>query len=319
MNRTWKSVAALLIALTGLILAYSAIGQTTKPEVEKEQSDTPPKLIVIESGAEPRRPLRLSPTVGEVQRERLTMSMTMEQTMNGTSLPAQRIPTVTMDMLTRVDDVRDDGLIEYAFEYTDADVETEPGTPPQMVEMMKRSMQSIAGTHGSVLVDRRGIMQETKTEVPDDAEPTARQQMEGIQSSFRQLSAPLPEGAVGVGARWTVERCMTLYGIRMTQVVTYSIASMEGDELTLNVMVTHTADTQQIENPQTDIRLEDFSGRGKGEIRMSLTKLLPLRARLSLTQDSTTRATYGEQTFVTEQSLNMEWTLAPLARDKDGG
>src|ERR1035437_4195643 len=102
--------------------------------------------------------------------------------------------------------------------------------------------------------------------------------MDQMKSFVTQLVAPLPEEAVGPGAKWEVKMPIKTQGMTIDQTVTYEVASLEGERLTTKSTVVQHAANQKIQNPAMaglKMDLTKMIGNGTGESTSDLAPTLP--------------------------------------------
>ena len=198
-------------------------------------SGVPSRIKVLDTGAEPRREVRLDLEKGHT--ETTTMDMVTTTTVdpgNQTiSLP------ITLDFTSTVTDVTDDEIkIDSVYgkpKLGDTDL------PPDAVASAE---EGLAGIEGVIL---RGTYKPTGEIVSTDVELTdaaqsgpAGQFLQSLESQSAALSNPFPEEAVGVGAKWQLTTEVKVLGISSTLVATYEVVSLTDDGFELAVTGTQT-------------------------------------------------------------------------------
>lgn len=98
--------------------------------------------------------------------------------------------------------------------------------------------------------------------------------MEQIAGQAGSMTVPLPDGPVGPGAVWEASTTLEVSGVASTQATTYTLESIDGDELELAVAM------DQVMRPGTVPGGEIVSGAGSmaGATTLSLHQLLPTRS-----------------------------------------
>src|SRR4029077_6613030 len=136
----------------------------------------------------------------------LTMSlkMTMATKMGEGQTPAMKMPAMNFILDTTVKSVSPEVDIPYDMVMGEATVADEPGAMPQVVEAMKSALGNIKGLAGTGTMSNRGVNRGTEFQVPPGADPQTRQAMEQMKEGFSNIAIPLPEEAVGAGAKWEV-------------------------------------------------------------------------------------------------------------------
>ena len=96
----------------------------------------------------------------------------------------------------------------------------------------------------------------------------------------------LPAEPVGVGARWEARKDLVLYGFKVNQVDTYTLAEKVGDELKLDVQVQQSAVPQTItfEEEGVELTVKSFKMNASGQV---IANLNALEANASASGDST--------------------------------
>ena len=268
------------------------------------------EVKLLEAGAEPRKALRLHPSPGDKQTLSLTMKMAMETKMG--EMPGQnmKIPAMTMNMDVTVKDVSDKGDITYELVMGDTTVADDPGGTPQLAEIIKAALGGSKGMTGTGTMSSRGFTKGMEFKVPPGADAQTRQLMDQMKDSFASLTAPLPEEAVGPGARWEVKMPIKSQGMTIDQTANCELVSIEGERLTTKSTVTQRAANQKIENPAMPglkVDLNKMTGTGTSESTYDLGKLLPLAGTTVLHSETDMAMNMGgqKQPISTKLDLNV--------------
>jgi hypothetical protein len=119
--------------------------------------------------------------------------------------------------------------------------------------------------------------------MPAGARPEMAQVIQGMEQAMSQLSAPLPDEAVGKGASWQVQTKLSQNGVSLTQTATYSLTDLDGDALTLDVKIAQSAPKQKVASPMgVTVDLTSLSSTGGGKSKLRLDRLSPLESLLSV-------------------------------------
>ena len=122
---------------------------------------------------------------------------------------------------------------------------------------------------------------------------------------FTQLAAPLPEEAVGPGARWEAKMSIKTQGMTIDQTTTYEVVSLDGESLTTrSTIVQHAAD-QKIQNPAMPglkMDLIKMVGNGTNQSTIDLAHLLPATGTSTAHSETSMAINMGGQ----EQAMNMK-------------
>lgn len=288
-------------------LAAAAPAAEKAPEVVADQSavvgipiaefpalDAHPDVRVLEEGTGDKKALRYHYSAGSkhVMLMRLQMGMSMkvgERTMPPVDLPAMLMRAViTMGQ-------PDGELMPYEFAIPTApEVEAKEGTSEAVIAGLKASLGAMTGLKGTASVDARGATQEGKFVLDGKDNPQLAQLLDSMGQSMRQMSIPLPETAVGVGARWQARQRMQMGGMTIYQVGEYALESMDGDKLKLKVKLTQLGPKQTMDPPGlppgVKAELLDMRGAGEGTMDVDLTSLVPV-SEVKVTSNTSMRMT----------------------------
>jgi hypothetical protein len=229
MKKTWLVSSLLLLATWGYpTLAVPATAPKTKPPLPHLAQPIAPKAKVelLSLGSQPRQLLRYQPAVNAKELATLTMNMDMKMSMSGKSFPTQ-LPATTMKLETTVTQVAPNGDIHYTFRYIDADVTPTANTPPALVRELRSQLKQLVGISGNYVIDNRGQVKSGSLKVPPNIEKSTKQLLEQLSQSLEQLSSPLPEAAIGAGAKWRVIQPLDLSGMNLTQTETFELIGVQ--------------------------------------------------------------------------------------------
>ena len=148
-----------------------------------------------------------------------------------------------------VDDVMPNGDFAYRFEYTDMEVVDDPNNPSPAAQAIRNSIKPMIGMTGEGVTSNCGITRSAQINVPENAPAMIKQLLGGMKDALQRLSAPLPEEAVGVGAKWEVIQDVTANGMDLTQTTIYELVAYVDGGFTVSSQTTQSADPQQIKNP----------------------------------------------------------------------
>jgi hypothetical protein len=236
------------------------------------------KVTLLEAGAQPQRTLRYRFD----SRAPVTMEMTMDMAMAigmGQPNPTEvQLPPMKMFMVIQPEQIQPNGALRYTFRLDSTDVLPGDASDPSMRENLKAELKKTEGLSGWAVVDPRGFTLEADALVPPGASPQVKDMVDKMRQQMRQMSAPFPEEAVGVGARWQVSMPITTDMFRIDQVATYKLLKLEGDLIEMEVGVSQTAPAQDIKVPNlptAKARLVAMSSTGSGSMRVALDRLVP--------------------------------------------
>jgi len=166
---------------------------------------------------------------------------------------------------------------------SDVSIDDDPGAMPQLTEALKASLGSVKGLSGTGTMSSRGFNKGMDIKLPAGSNQQMSQAMDQMKESFSTMSAPLPEEAIGPGARWEVKMPIKSQGMTINQTTTYQLASVDGERLTLKSTLVQSAANQKIQNPTMPglkVDLTKMDGKGTGDLKHDLTQILPSEATL---------------------------------------
>ncbi len=275
----------------------------SSPPATDESAAVAGQVKLLEAGAQPRVVLRLHPKPGDKQTLTMRIQMAQDMKMGEVQSPAMKIPPMLMTMDVSVREAGADGSIKYDMVLTDATVADEAGATPQMVEAMKASLSGLKGLTGTGSVTSRGISAGADIKAPAGADPQIRQAVEQAKESMAGLATPLPEEAVGPGAKWEAKMPLKSSGMTFEQTTTYELASLQGEQAVVKTIITQTASPQKVQNPAMPglkLDLTKMTGTGTGEVTFDLGHLLPRSAKV----DSHTDLVMGMNVGAQKQTIS---------------
>jgi hypothetical protein len=237
-----------------------------------------PQVKRLNPGAEPRKVLRLHPKPGDKQTLVINTKMTVEMKMGELQNPPMKLPTMSTTMETLIKSVSTEGDINYETVITDAGVADEPGVSPMIADPMKSALAKVKGLTGAGIISDRGFFKTMDSKVTAGTDAQTRQMMDQINDSFSRVATPLPEEAVGPGAKWEVRAPVKSQGMTIDQKVTYELVSLEGERAGAKATLAQNASNQKIENPMmpgVKVDVTKMTGTGSKDITFDLAQLFP--------------------------------------------
>jgi hypothetical protein len=260
---------------------------TIQPAAEKVN---PAKLQLLEPGAEPRRQLKFQPAANSKQTMTMTMGMSMEMKMGESPLPKTPIPKVVMKIDLAVGKIEPSGDINYTFSYSDIKAIGNKETPPEMLAAMQKSLKSMMGITGNIVISNTGQVKSQNLILPKTIDPSMKQTLEQFNQSMEQLSPRLPSELVGMGAKWQTTNSLQVKGIQFNQSSTYEIAEINDRGMTIKTKIVQSAPQQDIAIPGTGkevkAKLNSLTSNGEGKYVVLFDSLLPIDGNLSTTTNS---------------------------------
>jgi hypothetical protein len=207
-----------------------------------------------------------------------------------------------------VNNVAPDGQITYGITLADVSIADDASAMPQIAEALKSAIGGIKGLTGAGTMSSRGIIKNMDMKLPADANPQTKQAMEQMKESFSRIALPLPEEAVGAGAKWQVKTPTKSQGMSIEQTADYDLVSVEGDHVTAKLKMLQTAGNQKVANPaMPNIKLDltKMNGEGTGDVSVDLAHLMPLQGSLDYHSQSEMTMNMGAQ----KQPMSMKMDM----------
>jgi hypothetical protein len=324
---------ALLLALAASVAAFGC-SKDDKSDADKETKQTTtesgaarakpsansggkgPAIKVTETGAEPRKELRFKVNKGDSQKVEMTMLLSMKIDMEGMEMPETKLPPTKMVMKMDITDVMDNGDSKWEMSILSADVTDDPTVNPAVVSAARDGLKGITDFKGWAVIDNRGFVKDADITIPASADPQLKQMMESTRQSLDQLTAPLPEEPVGVGAKWVVDQTISQQGMTIQQTANYTVTSIEGDIVKADVELVQRADEQTVEMPGmppgVKARLLQFDTKGSGRTTIDLTKVVPPEGEVEANMNMKTRIDMQGQSQMMSMSMGMKIIMSAV-------
>jgi len=265
---------------------------------------------LIEPGAEPRRELRYDFSKAETQTFKMIMDMAMAIQVGAMNQPRTELPPVHMVMKVEPQEVTPDGSLRYRFDLTSTGLDESAGADPRMVEAMRAELKKTEGMSGWALVDARGFTKKADISVPAGAGAQLKDLVNRMKNQIEQMSAPLPEKPVGVGARWLVTQPVSNEMLKFSQKATYELKAIEGDVIEMHIDIAQEAPPQDIEAPgmgDASARLVALKSGGSGKTVVDLAELVPTsEISTSMSMEVEIRAQGQQQNMTTTIDIDMQ-------------
>ncbi|MCY7366728.1 MAG: hypothetical protein LH474_01065 [Chamaesiphon sp.] len=292
MNKT-LILSVLIGGIYGNISTPIAIQPVTAaplPQLERSLAATPATIEVLTPGAEPRRELKFRPAANSKQTMVMTMGMSMDMSMDNNPLPKMPIPKMVIKTDLNVQKVDPSGDIHYNFAYGDIKVISEKDTPPAMLAAMQKSLKSVAGIQGNLVINSSGLIKSKNIVLPKTVDPRIKETLEQFNQSIDQVSTQLPSGMLGVGGKWQVNNVIQSGGIKFNQSAIYEILEISDIGMTVQTKITQSALPQDLKLPNlgkdVQAKLTSLNSTGEGQYRVKFDSLLPIAGKLLLNTNS---------------------------------
>lgn len=296
------------------------------PLVETENPTTtstaaPTQIQLLTAGTQPRQPLRLNPQANIKQLITMTMNMDMAMTFAGQAAPKIKTPATVMKMEVLVTQVDANGDIHSKFTYTEGDVVADPAVAPEIRESVRSGIKKMEGLSGTLITDNRGQIKSSKIILPENVDPLSKNFLEQISNSLNQMSSPMPEEAVGIGAKWRVSSQLKIGAINMNQSAVYELVSLKDNIASLNITVEQQANAQEVTLPgipagSASVSLKSLTSQGQGQMTLPLSSIMPTSSTISMgsqSEMSIKEPNSGKETIIGTQ-MTMQMNLESQAK-----
>jgi len=241
------------------------------------------RVDLVSPGAEPRRSLRyLASAVAQVKLQ-LDYEVAMVQTTRGDDPSARPVPALSLDVTLSREATGLGLTVDGARATPDGDAEK------LLAEEVAPLLKQLVGKSGTLALSERGVTGTSVTR-PGGLEREVLQIWSSLDETTRDLVPPLPEEAIGVGARWRAVQRLRRGGLPLLRTVEYELLAGKGVPLKLVVKEQPIADKAQDPLMPEGMSVTARGGVGEGTGTLELDgELLPRAASLSL--DSLTEIT----------------------------
>jgi len=259
---------ALLILVPLYLPDANAAPQQRAGSSEYPLVGMPATVTLLSGGAEPRTRLRYA--VPRDYRAQVSQSINSESqvSMDGDALPATPTVAMTKRVEVAVTDASKPGQVTCAIVFTGFSTTGGRGAAKNEADY-----NSISGT---ITLDDRGVNRATRFDLSKTSNAQLGQLMA---NSWADISTPLPDEPIGVGARWEVKNTIHTDAIQALQKTEYELLAFDGKVLTVKASVVQTAVAQRMANPLmpsgSDAQLKKYSGVGNSTITVHLDSLVP--------------------------------------------
>ena len=282
---------------------------TKRVEIAKAE---PPKVTVDDAGGEPKETLRFSPKAGSEETVVMTMGMTMAMSMGGQKMPAVTTPPMIVDARAQVDNVEENKML-VTYIVDGMRVGDSKGANPAMVKTLATMLDGMKSFEAHLELDRRGALLGGHVDVPQALPAPMQQMTEQLQQSFAQIQVPLPEEAVGPGAKWTAVGTIEQGGMKIEQTAHYEMVEKTDAAMKLKVAI----EQKLIDNdfkppgmPGVKAKINLFQSEGSGTLELSTDYLSPTdmatNVKLKMGMDIEAMGQKQKQDMEMDMSLQMQ-------------
>jgi hypothetical protein len=236
-------------------------------------------MQLLDAGQAPRRRLRYAWRVDQKEQLGLDLRTAASTEIGGRKEPEIPLPPVHITIAIEPQSVSSEGDLSYGWHVTAATVNADPATSVEIAEGMREQVAPILHLSGTALVNAQGLTKDVSVDPASLGDAGAQAQMVvQVVQTLRDVAAPLPTEEVGQGARWQKLSRLDARDAHVAQTDTFTLATMRGENGTLDDALAQTASPQAIAGPSSGgpaARMESMLTSGEAKTRFSLTRLVP--------------------------------------------
>ncbi|HKW01974.1 MAG TPA: hypothetical protein VJN96_19260 [Vicinamibacterales bacterium] len=271
-------------------------------------------VTVVSPGAAPRAALRYA--IGGDYKSHMDLTMSMGMSMELPGLPSQpmQMPAMKMGADVGVRSVAPTGDVTFDFAYTSVTTDQAAGTDPAFASLIQSMGADLKNVRGSATMNTRGATHGSSLDLGKLADGRMGQMMGSLGNSLDSLTVPLPEEAVGAGARWESRQTIQSNGFEVYQKTLWELVAVEGKTVRLKTTIEQTAPPQAVTNPAlpagTDVSLAKFTGTGGGTVTLHLDSLIPT-SEVNSSTNMTMNVNAGGSTQQMSIGITLKMSIAP--------
>jgi hypothetical protein len=245
---------------------------------------------LLDPGQAPRRTLRYAwrPERKELMALELRTGVSADTGGESKNIP---LPPIHVTVAVEPQSVTPDGDLRFAWHVESAEVRAaDAAAPDPMTEGWKAQLAPVAHLSGSAQVSALGISRGVSVDPGSagDAGPDAEMVVTVLELLRNDAVAPLPDEAVGKGARWQKLSTLDAKGAHATQTDTYTLADVPGDTGSLDDVFAQTVSPQALPPPPgvqgpSPGRMDSLLMSGTAKLRFDLSRFVS-----QTTRDATT-------------------------------
>jgi hypothetical protein len=264
-------------------------------------------VTLISPGEEPRTELRYEYTDGQRIAATMRQSQSLTQTIDG-----QAGPTVEYTVLSDLNgEIQTDGDT-FTARTTIENVRLGDGADPAIEQQLNETFSLLNGVTTVTTTDNRGQILDSSVENAEalQAQPMLMQMVESMVEQSN-ISVPLPQEPVGVGARWSSMQEINSLGMAIRQTTETELRSLDGSLAELAVTSTQEPPESPVTLPGgVEIEIHAWEATSEGIARVDLTDPTP-RSQGQATAHQEMTTTAQGQSATLEQDLTADIEVSP--------
>jgi len=274
----------------------------------------PAIVTLVSPGAAPRTALRY--TIGGDYKAHMDMAMLigMSMEMAGISAQTMQMPEMKLGADVGVRSVTPSGDVTFDFAYTSVTLDQTAGVDPSLASLVQGMDADLKKVRGSATMNTRGATHGSSMDISNVSDPRLTQMLGSLATSLDSVTIPLPEEAVGAGARWESRQTIHSNGFQVYQKTLWELVAVEGKSVKLKTTVEQMAPPQPMNSPAmpagADVSLSKFTGGGGGTVTLHLDGLVPT-SELNSTTNMTMSVNAGGSSQQMSVGITLKVTIAP--------
>lgn len=284
-DRRHGGLAAAALALAAAALALG-LGAACSDD-EKPAPVAGVVLNLLDTGREPRRPLRYPGGPTPAEKMSLTLRLAMKMEMPGSPIPPVTMPGLRLQV--DIESARAGSGVRFDFTVSDADLTSTDNAHPSLLAEMRKGIGQLVGASGHVVVDARGFHSELSLPIPAGVGQELGEFLNSARLAIGQMVVPLPTEPIGPGAKWEAIETITQDGISVREKTYYELVALEGPRALVRTQTVQAADKQRAALPGlpdgVSAQVVSLRGSGAGEIELDLRRLVPESAHEDVATD----------------------------------
>ncbi len=222
-------------------------------------------LNVLSTGKGPLHPVRYHLAKGG----HAPLELTFDTQMRGEGFGKN--PVLVMDVEVAIDDVLPDGSARVRTSVTHATARGDAETRPELWASQAALLEGLAVV---MTVAPDGRVTSTKVDARGDLPKQLDDSVKRLEQAVGNLCVPLPTVPIGIGASWQQRKTIEVNAIKLTADITYELAALDGDKLTLNRKATFSGSAQSIDVQGTKLDLKSAGGTLDGKSTIDLARMV---------------------------------------------
>jgi len=248
-----------------------------KANLEAEPAAAKSGVKLVEAGAEPRSVLRYHVKAGDKQTAIMTMKIKLDMppaaaATGVTAVKMPSIPTISIPTDITVQNVAANGDITYQMVMGDVSMAQDTNNTPEVTQALQASFAGIKGLSAVGVLSNRGMTKKFDMKAPANvSDQQAKQFMDQIKDSTSNMGVPLPEEAVGAGAKWEFKKAAKVQNAAVDTAGTYDLVALEGDKATTKFTAELNSSSTATQGAAAGVKV---SGNVTGTATLNLSKVM---------------------------------------------